>query len=191
MKIARVFISQYPGKQIGDVHDVFSPEQHPGSLLAGTLKEVEVADDFDKDVVDVTVGEDKSVTFEVNETKVAAKAAAVALKQKESEITERYNDMNADVLAEMSALFGTTRSDSATAYHETWKLMKEKPLLFHEKGLKAHKAIGQFTAGAALDTIQKIEDYAEACLAAVETYGVWRMERIKQFQDEKEAILNG
>lgn len=188
MKIARVFVSQYPGKQVGDIYDVFASENHPGSILGGTLAEVEVADDFDKDVVDAVIAEDKSVTFEINDDKVAAKAAAAAAAQKVTEITERYNDMNADVYAAMTALFGTSKSDSAQAYHETWKLMKEKPLLFHESGLKAHKAIGSFAAGAALDTIQKVEDYADACLAAVEAYGVWRMERIKQFQDEKAAI---
>ncbi len=190
MKIARVFISQYPGRQIGDVHDVFSPQQHPGSLLSGILKEVEVADDFDPSVMDVEV-EAGEVTFTASPTKAAAKAAAAALKQKELEITERYNEMNADVYEAMAALFGTSKSDSAQAYNETWKLMKEKPLLFHESGLKAHKDVAGFVAGAALDTIQKVEDYAEACLAEVEAYGVWRMERIKQFQDEKAAILAG
>lgn len=191
MKIARVFIQEYPGRQIGDVHDVFSPENHPGPVLSGIIAEVEVADDFDKDVVDVVVAEDKSVTIEPNATKAAAKVAAAALKEKELEITDRYNDMNADVYAQMAVVFGTNRSDSAQAYNETWKLMKEKPVLFYEKGLKAHKAVAGFAAGASLDTIQKIEDYADACLAEVEAYGVWRMERIKQFQDERAAILAG
>jgi len=187
MKIARVFVTAYPGKSIGDIHDVFSPENHPGSLLGGTIKECEVADDFDMSIMKAVVAEDHSVTFESDSAKVAAKAVAA----KTAQITERYNDMNTDVFAEMENLFKTKNPESAQAYHETWKLMKAKPVLFFESGLKAHKAIGSFTAGAALDTVQKVEDYADACLAAAETYGVWRMERIKQFQDEKDAILAG
>lgn len=184
MKIARVFIAEYPGRAIGDIHDVFSPENHPGSILSGTLKECEVADDFDMSIMRGVIAEDGSVTFEEDPAKVAAKVLA----DKTAQITERYNDMNADVFAQMAAVFGTTRADSATAYHETWLLMKAKPALFWESGLKAHVAHGSFAVGDALDTIQKVEDYADACLAAVEAYAVTRMERIKQFQDEKAAI---
>jgi hypothetical protein len=187
MKIARVFVTAYPGKAIGDIYDVFDPAHHPGSLISGTIKECEVADDFDMSVMKAVVSEDGSVTFESDSAKVAAKVVAA----KTAQITERYNDMNVDVYAEMEVLFKTKNPESAQAYHETWKLMKTKPVLFYESGLKAHKAIGSFASGAALDTIQKVEDYADACLAAAETYGVWRMERIKQFQDEKDAILAG
>lgn len=185
MKIARVFVQEYPGRQIGDINDVFSPENHPGAILSGTLKECEVADDFDPSIMKGVVAEDGSVTFEQDAAKVAAKATA----QKAKDITDRYNEMNADIFAEMEQVFGTQRSDSATAYHETWQLMKAKPILFWEQGLKAHVAHGTFQVGDALDTIQKCEDYAETALAAVEAYAVFRMNRIKQFAEEKAAIL--
>lgn len=187
MKIARVFITEYPGRAIGDIHDVFSPENHPGVILGGTLKEVEVADDFDPSTLKGVIAEDGSVTFEADPAKVAAKTAA----QKAQDVTDRYNDMNADIFAQMEAVFGTQRSDSATAYHQTWQLMKAKPILFWEQGLKVHVAHGSFEVGDALDTIQKVEDYADAALAAVEVYAVYRMNRIKQFAEEKAAILAG
>lgn len=73
MKIARVFVQEYSGRTIGDIHDVFSSENHPGVVLSGTLKEVEVADDFDKDVMNAVIAEDGSVTFEISEAKQEAK----------------------------------------------------------------------------------------------------------------------
>lgn len=187
MKIARVFIQEYPGRQVGDIYDVFSPENHPGSLLSGTIKEVEVADDFDPSDKKGVIAEDGSISFEVDPAKLAAKVQA----EKTQQITDRYNEMNEDVFAQMESVFGTQRSDSATAYHQTWELMKAKPILFWEQGLKVHVAHGAFEIGDALDTVQKVEDYAEAALAAVEAYAVYRMNRIKQFQDERAAILAG
>lgn len=184
MKIARVFISEYPGRAIGDIHDVFSPENHPGSILSGTIKEVEVADDFDKEIMQGVVAEDGSVTFEESPAKVAAKSAAA----KAAQITERYKDMNDDVYASMSAVFGTNNPDSATAWHQTWQLMKSSPVSYFELGMRAHVAHGSFQVGDALDTVQKCEDYADAALAAVAAYSVTRITRIKQFQDEKAAI---
>jgi hypothetical protein len=183
MKIARVFIQEYPGRQIGDIHDVFSPENHPGSILSGTIKEVEVADDFDMSIMQGVVV-DGEVTFEESPTKVAAKVSA----DKAAQITERYNDMNTDVYASMAAVFGTNNPDSATAWHQTWQLMKTNPSAYFSLGMKAHVSHGSFQVGDALDTIQKCEDYADAALAAVVAYSVTRITRIKQFQDEKAAI---
>ena len=59
MKIARVFIQEYPGRQVGDIHDVFSPENHPGVILSGIIAEVEVADDFDKSIMSATIHSEK------------------------------------------------------------------------------------------------------------------------------------
>lgn len=187
MKIARVFIQEYPGRQVGDIHDVFSPENHPGSVLSGIIQECEVADDFDSSIMKGVIAEDGSITFEQDAAKVAAKVMA----QKEKDITDRYNDMNAEVFAEMAEVFGTNQADSATAFHQTWELMKAKPALFYQQGLKVTVAHGSFQVGDALDTMQKIEDYADAALAAVEQYAVWRMNRIKQFHEERAAILAG
>ena len=208
MKIARVFIAEYSGKQVGDIHDVFDPASHPGSLLSGTLLEVEVDDEFDKEIQSAAIyntkwskeGEDDVyvdpedeewsassgvfVVFSEDPDKVAAKV----VKDKTAEITERYNDMNADVYGEMATVFGTQNPESATAWHQTWGLMKTQPSLYFNLGWKVHVAHGTFSVGDALDTIQKVEDYADAAIAAVSEYSVSRMTRIKQFYDEKAAI---
>ena len=73
MKIARVFVGEYPGKSIGDIFDVVDPNNHPGVLLSGVIQEVQVEDDFDKDVMSATIEEDRSISFALNPAKVTAK----------------------------------------------------------------------------------------------------------------------
>jgi len=111
-------------------------------------------------------------------------------------ITEKYMEMDADVYAQMEVVFGTKKSDSATAFYETWKQMSAKPELFSPEDLTAEKEIiaadGQtvlFAEGDALDTDTKITTYANRLLEIADLYSVFRMKRIKQFRDEKAAIL--
>lgn len=73
MKIARVFVQEYPGRQVGDIHDLFDVNDHPGVVLSGTLKEVEVDDNFDPSVVRSVIAEDGTITFEADEDKAAEK----------------------------------------------------------------------------------------------------------------------
>jgi hypothetical protein len=113
-------------------------------------------------------------------TLVATKAAQA----KANLITEKYNQMNADVYNQMTAVFGTSKPDSATAYKETWTLMVSDPSDWSGLGLKDDE-------GNVLDTDQKVQDYAAAKLLAVVEYGKYRMQRIAAFKAEKEAILNG
>lgn len=114
----------------------------------------------------------------------AAKVAA----DKADQIQAAYNTMNSEVLAQMSAVFGTTNPDSASAYEATWKLMAETPSDWSAAGLTARFDRGGVLTGAALDTDQKVLDYANACLQEVKTYGVWRMQRIETFRADRAAI---
>lgn len=187
MKIARVYYTEYPGRQIGDIHDVFSPENHPGSLLSANIKEVEVGDDFDASVMKGVVAEDGSVTFEVDTAKQTAKALAV----KQKLVGDAYNLMNTDVLTEMANVFGTTKPESASAYKDTWEMMASTPSDWEGAGLKASFAVAGFEVGDALDTETKVQSYANAKLAQVKTYGIWRMQRIEAFRLQKDTILAG
>lgn len=118
-------------------------------------------------------------------TKVEAKQALV----KQNQVTEAYNRMNSDILTEMTMVFGTTRTDSASAYNETWKLMASNPVLFTHEGLKADKEVGAFNPGDVLNTEQKIQDYANARIAEANAYAVYRMKRIEQFRVERATLL--
>lgn len=116
--------------------------------------------------------------------------AAWTAKDKAAQISERYADMEQDIYDQLEAATGTRNPATATAQYESWKVMSAKPSLFHSQGLLAEIAVGSFSKGDALDTIQKVEDYANACIAAVEAYGVYRLTRRKQFAEEK-AVIEG
>jgi hypothetical protein len=111
-----------------------------------------------------------------------------AAKDKEKRIAEKYNLMTTDVLASMTSVFGTTSTESANAYNETWKKMIASPASYSAQGITARFAIAGLQVGDALDTDQKVTDYANAKLAEVDQYGVDRMVRIEQFRSEKAAI---
>ncbi len=120
-------------------------------------------------------------------TLLAAKAAA----DKQLLVAAAYDRMNNDIYGEMALVFGTTKSDSASAFFETWKLMVAAPTSFANEGLHADKEVGTFHAGDELNTTQKITDYANARIADANGYSVYRMKRIEQFRAERVTILNG
>jgi len=184
MKIARVFIQEYPGRQVGDIHDIIDSENHPGSILSGIIAEVEIPEGMDERYLGATV-ENGEVTLAIDAAKLAAAEAA----EKQAQVTAAYNQMNKDVYDQMAVVFGTTKSDSATAFEGTFRLMISKPELFSAQGLLADKAIGTFQAGDALDTDAKVADYGQARIDEIEQYAVFRMNRIKQFYAERAQIL--
>ena len=87
MKIIRVFVSEYPGKQVGDVYDIIDSENHPGSILSGIIKEVELPEELHAEEARhliATIGEDGEISFSVDTVKKAADvqaAQAEALRQ--------------------------------------------------------------------------------------------------------------
>lgn len=84
MKIARVVLQPFNDKQPGEIFDVIPS---PVGVMADFLREVEVEDDFDKDVMDATI-EDGVVTFSINQFKVDARVQMEIDKQVALEKTE-------------------------------------------------------------------------------------------------------
>ena len=113
-----------------------------------------------------------------------AKTAA----QKVIDVKAAYDKMVSDSLAQMASTFGTTSTESATAYERTWEKMIATPSDYSSAGLTARFDRGGLLTGQPLDTDQKVLDYANACIALVNAYGVWRMQRIEQFRSEKATI---
>lgn len=68
MKYARVYISEYGTRQVGEINDVVD---QPAGVLEGILKEVEVPDDFNMNIMTAVIAEDGSITFEEDAAKVA------------------------------------------------------------------------------------------------------------------------
>lgn len=102
-------------------------------------------------------------------------AAMEAESNKNAQIKAAYDQMNADVYAQMETVFETKNPESATAYNETYKLMMESPADF---------------VGADFVDEAAVLAFAGAKLLAIKNYALFRLARIKQFQAEKEAILD-
>lgn len=148
--------------------------------------QVQVPQNLDPDCV-IAQFNGQEIELVEDATLLAQKAQRV----KQAQIAERYNAMNADVYAQMMLVFGTNKSDSATAFFETWKLMSASPAMFVSEGLKADKEVGIFNPGDALDTEQKVQEYAVARINEANAYSVYRMKRIEQFRAERSAIEAG
>jgi len=121
----------------------------------------------------------------------ATKVAEKVVSDKTDLVLLAYVQMETEVLAEMNIVFGTAKTDSASAYKMTWTEMLAAPSDYSSIGLTARLAVGTFSIGDALDTDQKITDYATANITEAKAYGVWRMQRIQQFKNERETIVNG
>lgn len=168
-----------------DVPESVDPDT--GEVIPAVTHTETVVDTPEQTVPAVTHDEQITVyELEEDEDLVAAKAVAT----KQTLVSEAYDDMNTDVFAQMETVFGTARADSASAYFETWKLMADNPSLFSGEGLKADKTISTFTLGDALDTNQKVQDFANARIAEANAYSVYRMKRIETFRVERAAILS-
>lgn len=121
--------------------------------------------------------------------KFLQKKSSWVLYDKGVRIAQAYAEMNTEVLSAMTTVFGTSKTDSATAYNETWKMMSASPSDWSGAGLKSAFVVAGFAIGDALDDDVKIAAYANAKLAESLAYGIWRMQRIDAFKSLRDSIL--
>ena len=95
---------------------------------------------------------------------------------KAAQVTELYNAMVDDVYAEMKNVFGTDNDVSAQATASTYEAMLKRP--------------ASYVGMAGLVDEAAVTAYATTKVAEADAYGVFRLNRIAQFQTEKETILN-
>lgn len=155
------------GKKIGSYEGELDETSNTRSYLLCPPLAIhkELPDGMDEDCV-ALIGDDVVVD------NVLVTAKAVKVKAVAEQVL--YDQMNADVLNQMAAVFGTLNTASAAAFKDTWQLMLDKPSLFAGK-------LG-FTDNASVTT------FATAKMASAEAYAVYRMERIAQFQADKAAL---
>lgn len=184
MKIARVFLQAYAGYAAGDIYGVFDLASRPGDTLPG-VKDVLVDDSFDSDIM-VAVIDGDNVSFAVDSAKLTAKLE----RQASGQIQALYDLMNAEIFQRMFVVFGTNRTDSASAYYETWKLMVAKPDLFSSKGLTVDRNMenAPYMTGEPLNSDAKVIAWASFRITVAEAYSVYRMERIEQFRAAVAAL---
>lgn len=93
-------------------------------------------------------------------------------------VKAKYDEMVADIYAEMVIVFGTSNDVSASAFAATWEAMQKRPANYVDVELN-------------LPDEDAVLAYAEAQLGEADTYGIFRLKRIAQYQAEKAAILEG
>ena len=173
---------------LGDYADTVKDEssnRRSYLVSAPICTHIELPEGLDLSLASAKLEGEEIVLFEDPE-KVANKIKA----QKAALVQAAYDKMNADVLAKMAQVFGTQKPESATAYKETWDLMAQEPALWVDKGLKAAFAVASLEVGEGLNTETKVQDYASAKLAEIKEYGIWRMQRIEDFKQERDTIIS-
>lgn len=148
---------------------------------------LEVPEDADLSIMSAVADEGGCLKLEVDPKKVEEKANA----EKAALVQKAYDKMNKEVLDMMAVVFGTNKPESATAYKETWDFMSQHPADWADKGLKASFKVAGLQVGDALDTEEKVKDYADAKLVEIKDYGIWRMQRIEEFKQERDTIISG
>ena len=125
-------------------------------------------------------------------TEIEAKDVELTTSQNlNQQIETLYNTMNDEVYAAMAVIFQTSKSDSATATYETWKLIKETPLAFTEIGLVCtYSDIVGIQLNNPLNTIELLTAFVDEMLLRAFNYGVWRTQRLQQFRNDRNTILS-
>lgn len=191
-RTAIVFIKDCPPKaKAGDIPYIYVGEPQPENFALEWKNPVYTVHmvippelDFRALAADVTA--DGTVTLSSS----AEKVAAIRTAAKNAQVSEAYQRMDKDVFDKMEVVFGTRRSDSATAFSQTWELMRSKPDLFAGvAGVVADKAVGGLQRGQPLTTTQQVLNFANGRIAEAEAYAVWRLQRIVQYQMERAQIL--
>ena len=133
----------------------------------------------------------RSAEAEALMTEIEAKDVELTTAQNlTQQIETLYNTMNDEVYAAMTVIFQTSKSDSATATYETWKLIKETSSAFTEIGLVCtYSDIPGIQFNDPLNTVELLTAFVDEMLLRAFNYGVWRTQRLQQFRNEKTAIL--
>lgn len=90
-------------------------------------------------------------------------------------VQKAYDRMNSEVYAKMQETFGTSNAESAAANQSTWMLMVQSPTSF----------IGVI----GFTSVEEVLAYSQPKYDSAIAYGIWRLNRIQQFRDEKNQIL--
>lgn len=127
-------------------------------------------------------GNDTEMTFEFSndDDKEAIEAILEqdieVIVDKNRQVKVKYDEMVNAIYAEMLNVFGTSNDVSAQATASTYEAMITRPANY----------VGQL----GLVDEAAVLAYANSKIADADTYAVFRLNRIAQFQQEKAAILN-
>lgn len=187
LKIRTSYESDVPwGGDWGDCIHVPVPEGiDPECVRAISWQETVVVEDIPArahydEVSGEWVEDAPAVTHEEEVTRYGleldpALAAAKAEHAKQVLVSEAHGRMDQDVYAEMERVYGTKKSDSATAFYLSWQDMLAAPEAY---------------VSAVFPSTGAVTTYATTKLQLAREYSVWRLGRIAQFEAERAAILS-
>lgn len=148
---------------------------------------VPVPNDIDYRALKVVFNQDGSFSGLTNDPVISA---TIKQRAKSAQIQNAYQRMDLEIFDRMQTVFGTRRADSATAFIQTWALMKEKPQMFAgQPGIVSDAPVAGLVTGQPLSTSQQVVDFASARLAMADAFAVYRMQRITQYIFERSQIL--
>jgi hypothetical protein len=136
----------------------------------GYYPHLPVPEGLDADCVKAVLVDDV-ITLVEDTDKVTAKAQAAKLAQ----VAALKDALDAEIYAQMATVFQTSKSDSASAYLETWKLMLEAP--------------EDYVAVAGVADAAAVTAYAQGKLDEAKIYSIWRLQKINEYLAAKAAIL--
>lgn len=122
------------------------------------------------------------------------KAQAEAIINVVDAVKKAKDKMRSEVNIEMAKAFGTTDEASANAFFSTWQEWIKDPSRYFEKGYVSHMEVKDnlgnvlFSTGEALNTSNKIKDFAEICLQRAKNFGDYRAKRISDYILEAKAL---
>lgn len=215
MKKAVLFVEEFEGREIGSIERMGEAsiidawnihilnngnairvevpvelEEVPTSQLEGVLIPY-LGEYWEKDGVTVSVDpEDPTFTYypEVLEHWVIEKKDTFIAYEKGERISVKFNTLNAEVITEMKTTYDTTNPDSASANVLHWLIMKMEPAKFESAGLWVRIATTSYALGTALDTEQKVLEYATEALDMAISYSISREQKILQFIVDRQTI---
>lgn len=111
-------------------------------------------------------------------------------KYKADEIIKLYENLQAEVYAEMKVVFGTNKSDSASADEATYRLWAEDPAFYSGQSFFAKADSASYAKGAILNDESDILAYANEMLSEIKSYALWRKQKERDFSIKKASIEN-
>lgn len=184
----------YAYEKNGEIKTTMAASPPENSL--GKVPESISRDDFD--YLKVTQSNDPQTGDPINVITVdaAKKAVGLAEKTKVDDVSSAYQTMSDEIDAKMYDVFRTLKPEYATAEYNTWKDMLDRPAAYASLGLKVDHQINNtdnselFSPGSALDTAQKVLDFAQRKIQLAQDYGTFRMQKLQEFRNQKETIEN-
>lgn len=149
--------------------------------LDGTLVALDIPEGIDKQYLIIN---DEDDVLSVGENIAVAAENTLA-----GELAVLKAEMNSELYALMYSVAGTSDFNAATLYEKTWNKMVSNPSNYSNLGLTARFDRGGLEVGEALDTNQKVQDYAQACLDVSDAAEITRMQRIEQYKLDAAALV--